>query len=84
MVGTDRRSLGADLPGQVQVILVLVYSLKYRLPDFGTEYQTSGTSLMIGVKLVGEFLEMGADAYLTSPLSLRELLARVRSLLRNI
>jgi DNA-binding response OmpR family regulator len=31
-----------------------------------------------------EFLEMGADAYMTSPLSLRELLARVRSLLRNI
>jgi len=29
-----------------------------------------------------EFLEMGADAYMTSPLSLRELLARVRSLLR--
>lgn len=30
-----------------------------------------------------EFLEMGADAYLTSPLILRELLARVRSLLRR-
>ena len=30
-----------------------------------------------------EFLEMGADAYLTSPLSLRELLARVHSLLRR-
>ena len=30
-----------------------------------------------------EFLEMGADAYMTSPLSLRELLARVRSLLRR-
>jgi DNA-binding response OmpR family regulator len=30
-----------------------------------------------------EFLEMGADAYLTSPLSLRELLASVRSLLRR-
>ena len=29
-----------------------------------------------------EFLEMGADAYLPSPLRLRELLARVRSLLR--
>jgi DNA-binding response OmpR family regulator len=30
-----------------------------------------------------EFLEMGAEAYLPSPLSLRELLARVRSLLRR-
>jgi len=30
-----------------------------------------------------EFLEMGADVYLTSPLSLRELLARIRSLLRR-
>jgi len=30
-----------------------------------------------------EFLEMGADAYLPSPLILRELLARVRSLLRH-
>ena len=30
-----------------------------------------------------EFLEMGADAYLTSPLSLRELLARIHSLLRR-
>jgi len=30
-----------------------------------------------------EFLEMGADAYLPSPLSWRELLARVRSLLRR-
>ena len=30
-----------------------------------------------------EFLEMGADVYLPSPLSLRELLARIRSLLRR-
>jgi DNA-binding response OmpR family regulator len=30
-----------------------------------------------------EFLEMGADAYLASPLNFRELLARVRSLLRR-
>ena len=30
-----------------------------------------------------EFLEMGADAYLTSPLNARELLARIRSLLRR-
>lgn len=30
-----------------------------------------------------EFLEMGADAYLASPLNMRELLARVRSLLRR-
>jgi len=29
------------------------------------------------------FLEMGADAYLTPPLNLRELLARVHSLLRR-
>jgi len=29
------------------------------------------------------FLEMGADAYLTSPLNLRELLARICSLLRR-
>ena len=30
-----------------------------------------------------DFIEMGADAYLTSPLSLRDLLARIRSLLRR-
>ena len=30
-----------------------------------------------------DLLEMGADAYLTSPLNLRELLARIRSLLRR-
>jgi DNA-binding response OmpR family regulator len=30
-----------------------------------------------------DFIEMGADAYLPSPLSLRELLARIRSLLRR-
>jgi DNA-binding response OmpR family regulator len=30
-----------------------------------------------------DFIEMGADAYLASPLNLRELLARVRSLLRR-
>lgn len=30
-----------------------------------------------------DLLEMGADAYLTSPLNLRELLARVHSLLRR-
>ena len=30
-----------------------------------------------------ELLEMGADVYLTSPLNLRELLARIRSLLRR-
>ncbi len=30
-----------------------------------------------------EFLEMGADAYLPTPLRFRELLARVRSLLRR-
>ncbi len=31
----------------------------------------------------GEMLEMGADAYLPSPLDPRELLARIRSLLRR-
>lgn len=30
-----------------------------------------------------DFIEMGADAYLASPLNLRELLARIRSLLRR-
>ncbi len=30
-----------------------------------------------------DFIEMGADAYLSSPLNLRELLARIRSLLRR-
>ena len=30
-----------------------------------------------------DLLEMGADAYLVSPLNLRELLARIRSLLRR-
>jgi DNA-binding response OmpR family regulator len=30
-----------------------------------------------------DFIEMGADAYVTSPLSLRELLGRIRSLLRR-
>jgi Response regulators consisting of a CheY-like receiver domain and a winged-helix DNA-binding domain len=30
-----------------------------------------------------DFLEKGADAYLTSPLDLRELLARVHALLRR-
>ena len=30
-----------------------------------------------------EFLEMGADVYLSSPLDARELLARIRSLLRR-
>jgi len=30
-----------------------------------------------------EFLEMGADAYLATPLNARELLARIRSLLRR-
>ena len=30
-----------------------------------------------------DLLEMGADAYLTSPINLRELLARIRSLLRR-
>ena len=31
-----------------------------------------------------DMLEMGADAYLTSPLNFRELLARVHSLLRRV
>jgi DNA-binding response OmpR family regulator len=30
-----------------------------------------------------DFIEMGADAYLASPLNLRELLARIRSLIRR-
>jgi DNA-binding response OmpR family regulator len=30
-----------------------------------------------------DFIEMGADAYLAAPLNLRELLARIRSLLRR-
>jgi DNA-binding response OmpR family regulator len=30
-----------------------------------------------------DFIEMGADAYLATPLNLRELLARIRSLLRR-
>jgi two-component system response regulator CpxR len=30
-----------------------------------------------------DFIEMGADAYLASPLNLRELLARIRSLMRR-
>ncbi len=39
----------------------------------------NGQEAMAGV----EMLEMGADAYLTSPLNPRELLARIRSLLRR-